>query len=473
MLKSRLIEILKTFSNKELKDLNKWLNSPSHNQRQDVIILFKHIKENINTNNENNLSKESAFSKIYPNEVFDDAKMRQVMHFLFKAMESFLVYNEVILDKARADILLSKVYRKRKLIKPLQKSLKNTENYLEKNLYRDYLYFNDTFQLEEEKYKYLVELKGVRTEINLKEVSDALDTAFLIKKLKLAWLTIAHKAVYKSDYKLDFIEESIQFVENYNLVNIPAIAVHYYMYKTITESANEENYEKLKEQIFKNSHLFPKEELGDIYIMALNYCVGKMNSGNNRFVRETFELYKISFENEILIQNDKVSRITFQNVVLSGLRVQEYDWVEKYITKYQQYLAKEYHESIVKYCLAMLNYEKKDYDKALDLLRYYEHDNVVLTNLNAKTILMKIYYEQEDFKPLESLLESMRAYIQRKKIIGYHKAVYKNILRYTKKLVKINPYNKAQIKKFKEEIQQITPITSSERSWLLEQIEKF
>ncbi len=472
MIKSRLIEVLRTFSNKEFRDLGKWLQSPYHNQRQDVVTLYNFLLENNNLENNKLLSKENAFIKVYPKEKFDDAKMRQVMHFLFKAVENFLVYNESAKDTAKNDVLLARVYRRKKLAKSLKKSIKNAANTLDSQSFREYNYYNEIFLLEEEKYHFLVELKGVRTEVNIQEISNALDTSFLIKKLKIAWLSKAHKAVYKTEYSLGLIDEAVSFVENNDLMNIPAIAVHYFMYKTITESNNEQYYEKLKEQIFQNSSLFPKSELGDIYIMALNYCVGKMNSGNKKFVRETYELYKDGFDKEILIQDNKVSRITFQNVVLSGLRVKEYEWVEKYIEKYQKYLVKEYQESIVKYCLAMLNYEKKDYDKALDLLRFYEHDNVVLTNLNAKTILLKIYYEQDEFKPLESLLESMRAYIQRKKIIGYHKAVYKNILRYTKKLVKINPYNKTQIEKFKKEVELVSPITSSERTWLLQQIER-
>ena len=83
-------------------------------------------------------------------------------------------------------------------------------------------------------------------------------------------------------------------------------------------------------------------------------------------------------------------------------------------------------------------------------------------------MLLKIYHETDEFKVLESLLESMRAYLQRKKVLGYHKSNYKNIIHYTKKLLKVNPYSKAQKEKLKLEIEAAKPLT--EKAWLLKQL---
>ena len=91
-----------------------------------------------------------------------------------------------------------------------------------------------------------------------------------------------------------------------------------------------------------------------------------------------------------------------------------------------------------------------------------------MVNLNAKTILLKVYYELDEIKVLESLLESMRAYLQRKKVVGIQKALYKNMLKYTKKLLKVNPYSRAQKDKLKAEIEAAKPLT--EKAWLLKQL---
>ena len=104
----------------------------------------------------------------------------------------------------------------------------------------------------------------------------------------------------------------------------------------------------------------------------------------------------------------------------------------------------------------------------MELVNQYEFKDV-LVNLNAKTMLLKMYYELSEYKALESLLESMRAYLQRKKELGNRINGYKNIVRYTKKLLKVNPYNKNQIAKLRQEIETATPLT--EKAWLLKQLD--
>ena len=43
MKKTRLVEVLRSFDKKELRELKKWLHSPIHNQREDVRQLFAYL----------------------------------------------------------------------------------------------------------------------------------------------------------------------------------------------------------------------------------------------------------------------------------------------------------------------------------------------------------------------------------------------------------------------------------------------
>ena len=84
MKKSRLVHILKTFNKKEVRELRKWLQSPAHNQREDVLHLFEYLVEKNHLERDKYLEKEKVYPFIYKKEKYDDAKMRQVIHFLFK-----------------------------------------------------------------------------------------------------------------------------------------------------------------------------------------------------------------------------------------------------------------------------------------------------------------------------------------------------------------------------------------------------
>ena len=116
MQKSVLTEIVRSLDKKEIRELNKWLLSPAHNQRQDVVKLFDFLVKNL-PNGDEGAEKAKAWKAVFPNQPYDDAYMRQVMYFLLKAIEEYLVFADVSADKIQYQLLLSRTYRERKLEK--------------------------------------------------------------------------------------------------------------------------------------------------------------------------------------------------------------------------------------------------------------------------------------------------------------------------------------------------------------------
>ena len=95
MEKSHLVSIFRVLDKKEVRDLRKWVGSPAHNQRQDVSDLFEYLMSGQHLFSEKHLEKERVYQAIYPDKTYSDAEMRQVMHFLLRVIENFLVYNEL------------------------------------------------------------------------------------------------------------------------------------------------------------------------------------------------------------------------------------------------------------------------------------------------------------------------------------------------------------------------------------------
>ncbi|MGK0388307.1 MAG: hypothetical protein ACI94Y_001035 [Maribacter sp.] len=111
--------------------------------------------------------------------------------------------------------------------------------------------------------------------------------------------------------------------------------------------------------------------------------------------------------------------------------------------------------------------EKKDYEKAMPLLVQTKYDDL-LYNLGAKTMLAKMYYELSEWNALDNLLESFKMYITIKKDIGYHKENYMNIISFFKKITKINPYEKEELKELENQIIHTKVLT--EREWLVKRV---
>lgn len=466
MKNSQLIAVLKTLTKKEIRELRKWLQSPIHNQREDVVNLFGYLTSGSHLENEKYIQKDRVFKKIFLSEKFDDAKIRQTVHFLLKSVEEYLVIQEQNEDLVNSKIALAKVYRKRKLDKTFQRIISSLEKDVSMVPFQDANFLRNSYLIHHEKYSFN-EGKKRTSQLNLQELSDSLDIAYMAEKLRKSCFMIAHQKVYKTEYQIGLLDEVLEYVNKEKFLKIPAIAIYYYGFKAFTANENSDYFEKLKNAIVESGHLFPLQESRDIYLMAINYCISKLNIGERKYMREAFELYRQGFDAQILIENNNISRWTFMNVITIAIRLKEFKWAEKFIQDNKKYLDEVYRESIVCYGLAILHYEQKDYAKSMMLLNQVEYDDILIS-LNSKWMLVRMYYEEGEFDALESLLESMRNYMHRKKVIGYHKNSYTNVIKYTRKLLRVPP-DSVQKEKLRKEIEVANPL--SEKQWLLQQLD--
>lgn len=467
MQKSVLLEILRSFNRKEVRDLRKWLQSPAHNQRSDVIQLFDFLIENLNKDKVLP-EKEQAWGHVFPKEPYDDARMRQVMYFLLKNIEEFLVFTDYTSDPVKTQISLTKIYLQRKLDKAYRQASRLSKEYLEKQPLRNSYFLLQRTLLELEENNHWDTSQNVA--FNLQETSDALEKWFLAEKLRISYAMWAHQKVYQTaNYNLGMLEPILPYVGSGEMLKEPAIAGFYYAYMTILKPLEERYFDELVKLIENAGKAFNPTEARTLYVAAINYCVPKVNQGHLDFARRAFLLYRTGLETGTLLDNDIVSRYTFGNAVGAALRVGEYGWAEQFIQQFQHHLEEKERQSIVNFNLSRVYFEKGDYDQAQRLLTRFEYDDM-LFNIIAKTMLLKIYYEIGELDAFESLLESMRIYLKRKEALDpTRKMAYKNMISMMKKMLNLNPYSKAQTERLNKLVQETNPLM--ERDWLLKQLE--
>jgi hypothetical protein len=468
MQKSVLSEIIRSLEKKEIRELNKWLLSPAHNQRQDVIKLFEFLVKNL-PNGDEGAEKSKAWKFVFPAEPYDDAYLRQVMYFLLKAIEEYLVFVNVANDKVQYQLALSRIYRERKLEKAYKQAFRIGRESLEGQPLRDNYYLRNKFLFEQD-YGQLTNV-AQNVSANLQETADALEKWFLAEKLHLSYAMLAHRSIYKTaPYNDGMLHGVLDHCQEENLLEVPAIAVYYYAYKTFIDPSEESYFEQLEQLIHNETARFQHSEVRTLYLAALNYCVPKINQGRQDFYRKAFELYRKGVEVGILIENGELSRYTFLNAVSSALKVLEFDWAEEFIHKFQQFLEEKHRHGAVNFSLSRLYFEKGDYKKAQKYLTYFEYDDM-LQNIVAKTMLLKIYFESDEYDAFESLLESLRTYLQRKEALDpSRKSAYKNMISLMKKLLQLNIFSRAQKESFRELVQQTNPL--AERDWFMKQLDR-
>ncbi len=470
MQKSVLAEIVRSLSRKEIREVNKWLLSPAHNQREDVVRLFDFLNKHLTDMAQDEaMEKNQAWKAVFPGEAYDDARMRQVMYFLLKALEEYLVYSDHAQDMVQFNLALVRIYRQRKLDKAYRQAHRTGANNLEEQPLRNGYYLMYRFHLEEEEYYFRMGITQ-NAPVNLQETSDALEKWFAAEKLRISNSMLAHHNVFqKANYDQGLLEQILNYSTDHKLISEPAVKVYYFAYMAITHPTEEKYFDQFEDLIHDECEkLFSASEVLNLYRAALNYCTAKVNQGNLEYCRRALKFYRRGLETEILIENNHITRYTFGNAVAFAIKIGEYGWAEQFIEQFQHYLEEKERQSIVNFNQSRVYYEKGDYNKAQRLLTHFEYDDMLL-NIIAKTMLLKIYYEQGELDAFESLLESMRIYLQRKEALDpTRKSAYKNMISLMKKLLNHNPYSKAQTERLRSTVESTQPLM--EKDWLLKQL---
>ena len=108
MLKSSLLEIIRTFTKQELAKLEDFVRSPYFNKKENVTKLFLEIKKYAPSFTDANLEKEEVWKKLFPGKDYNYGILKNLIFDLYGLAETFAVdlkfrkdrlkYDEYVLD---------------------------------------------------------------------------------------------------------------------------------------------------------------------------------------------------------------------------------------------------------------------------------------------------------------------------------------------------------------------------------------
>ena len=457
---TRLWQVFTHFSLKDLRELAKCVRSPYFNRREYVVVLFDYLRENKDSLPE----KGVAFDLMFPNKPYDDHLMRNAMSLLLQLVEKYLSIRDFMEDESRVKLQLSQAYRQMNLEKHYLQTIKRVEESQQKSDFQNADFFQNEYQLEAERYQWLSNQNRM-AELNLQEISDNLDLSYITQKLRQTCFSLSHQAVYPKNYDFGLLEKMLELLETGKHLDKPAVAVYYYCYRSLTQTEEETFFRKFKSLLISEAHLFPVREKRDLYLLATNYCIKKMNAGERQFAREGLDIYKDALKQEALFADGYLSRFTFFNIITKALVCEEFDWTESFINTYQHYLEKKHREASASYSMARVEYHRKNYNAALQLLQKADYEDL-LQNLQAKALMAKVFFESGEIEVLLSHLDAMEQFIRRKKVIGYHQELFRNFIYLLKKRIEIPDFEKGQLIALKKEVEEVKAV--AERRWLIE-----
>jgi hypothetical protein len=456
---SKLIQLMKTFSAKELRECGEFVHSPFFNKHDEFASLYDYLKSCAPKFIPKKIAREAVYKKLFTKKKYDEKHLNHLMSFLLKLVEQYIGYKQASKNEILQNVSVLNAYVERGLDKHFNHVYELTKEKLNRYPYRNLDFFYLQYLLSETDNQYFLRQKIRKYDERLQSAADYFDLYLLAGKLKYFCEMQDRKMSLAADYKLNMTNEISNAVTKIEIEKFPGINVYWTVLQMLEKPDEVIFFTSLKTIIESHKNVFPLFELKELYFYAVNYSIRKVNQGEQEFLKELFLLYKQILSDGLLLENNQLSPWTYKNLVGVALRLKEFNWVEKFIKDYNKLLAEEFRDNALNYNLAELFYYKHDYDSAMIYLNKVEFSDIYYS-LDTKKMMMKIYFEQNTIDPLLSLISSFKIFIRRT-----NKQAYDNFITVIQQFLKYQ--NQKKVSALKRTIENIKPL--ADRNWLIEQ----
>lgn len=415
--------------------------------------------------------RQQVWGRIFPGEAYDDVNFRKYCSDLLRLIAEFMAQEMVANDDAKKALNTFTFAVEHKIEPLLPSALRQAKTTLSQKTYRSVDDFLNAYSIEHHYYNMMQFEVKLDTRTNLEEISIQLDLFYWIEKLKLFSARLSHQRTGNYAYDLHFMEQILAFLRDYPVENIPELAIYYYSFLTLYEREEVSHYYNFRRLLDQHAIVMPQKEAIDLYDTALHYCTGKINRGDRSFFQEYFDLFEDGIQKRIFLQNGELATWRFTNIVAAALGLGKLDWAENFVKKYKDYLPADSRQNTYAFNLARVYRFQKKHDEVLDLLQNVEYDDIGI-NLISKMTLLITHYERKDHEVLDSFIDSFRVFLNRHKQIPQQRRIgYLNLLKYTRRLIRIRPGDKIALAKLRDEVgSERVAIVNHE--WLIEKLQE-
>jgi len=489
MLKSSLLEIIRTFSKQELIKFDDFVRSPYFNKKENVINLFVEIRKYAPFFTDVNLEKEKTWVRVFPGKEYNYGIMKNLIHDLTKLCESFITVEYSKPDNLRNNIDLLAALLKRQITKVF--SLKY--DIIEKSFHNPVLK-NESYKIEDY-YDFLKKLNLLKAIYNrlhnpgsssFESISASGDyfiysSIIYFYKHFNNYLAFNDKHVPKkdnatemflADLNKNFISELLKNVKVKSDRDYLILKCFHDMNIALNADADISSYFTFKKSLLECTELISKGDLQDLLSCLSNSISylreGKSNTGINSN-KEILDIYNIEIENNIFLQpNGVMDQNSFINYIVTAFTLKEYEKIEIFVKKFGNKIPEDRRENVNNYSQAHICFGKKEFDKSLEYLSRINYDFFNMKHL-IKDIQMMNYYEINDYISFSYAKDSYKHFVSKNKSVNSHnKSLSEIFCNHISRLFKLREsFDQFELNKFRKEIMENKIIN---KYWILDKI---
>ena len=483
ILDNNLLSILKTFSESEWKDFEKFVASPFHNRGRNLVPVLRQLKNFYPGFDSPKLTKEFLYGKLFAGKSYRASVINSSFSRLNIMAEEFLLQlglkenRYMIREKLLINQLGAKGIKKRaeKLIAETQRRMeaKKEEPFDFTSKKEMAMEIASFYSVNNMRHKHLEYLEKSRKYI----IYSFLSEFFFFKSTEVAGYSI--KQTEKNPIFEIQIADEINFESIMNIVesddkeNFKFLNLYFLLMKAATHHESSENYFRFKDEAYRlldeMTESMKRLILNTLGVFSSIYMV----SGKSEFRKESFEIKKKTLDENLFAfsssGNPKISE--FRSTFIDALNEKEYEWAENFCKKFIQMISADERDNVRNYFESRLLYEKNDYDNALKLSSLVNLNQITF-KLDIKNLQAKIYYDTNSFETLMSLIDSYTKLTgrpgQRTSILQLR---HRRFAAYLKKLIMLRERN-ADAYKLVAFKQKILKDNFTSKTWMIERLDE-
>ncbi|NRB61849.1 MAG: hypothetical protein HRU40_02250 [Saprospiraceae bacterium] len=469
---SKLIELLQSFSKPQIQGFEKYMvyESTSGKSSRSAVALYRLLQKQ-KFHLPNSWDKERVWSKLFPNQAFSDLTLRKLMHEINHNALTFLGMEQIKKHPQLFRQMMLEATQEKSLSKHTNTLKKQSQKYFSTEADRDakfhynlYLY-NRLHYLEAEKARKRDQLTDL-----LKQMDYQLECHYLTNKLRHYCDSISNRVFFALDgEELTLPSGFLDTILEGPYVQEISVKVYALIAKMLEEPEQEQWFRRVKNLLHSLSDKFSSNEQDALYIFLKNYCIGyQINQGNSSYFHELFDISKTLLDKGVTQRNGDITPQAYKNIITVGLYVNEFDWTESFIRDFTDLLPESDRQNALNYNLAKVFFAQKKYPQVIEQLREVAYANHTYA-LGSKLMLIKTYFELNEDRALDSLIDSFRIYLRRNRTISKEvRQQYSSILRFIKKLLYLPPGSNKARTALRKEIEASEPV--ADKDWILEKV---
>lgn len=435
MKNTKIVSVLRSFSQQEVKKFRDFVKSPYYNKNKNVIQLNEALLKFYPEFSSDKLTEEHLYILVFGKEKFDYFKIKNISSDLYNLVLEFLKIQPDRATSFYKDYNLLIQVRTRKLFKLHKKMVKQLEGELEDTEIKDTLFNYENYLLSKEsQFVDLFEKPSSITGI-IKEFD--LYFEYLISGLLEYYNLLIHISK-ENNIRIDpkMLDEIVSYLEKGPVSQNPATLSNQYLILMKVKD-NEEYYFKLKNFYLEHFNEMSVYDAFKTHMHMFGYCADMYNfKGDRRFIQEGYELFKHSYENG-RVRSGELLYPDFVNFIKVFARAGDIELARKFIGEHKHLLTEDQLDNSLNFSNAYIAHREGQLSKALAYIVKVNFPLAIL-KVQVKILEIQLNFELGYYEETRELMESFKKTLQREVIVSddYKNSIL-NFLRNTAALINV------------------------------------